>query len=63
VQILTLLSGGLLNVSIARRLGISERTVAHHVEHLLGKLAVRSRTAATRTAVEEGLRLLPAAPA
>jgi len=58
LEVLTLLSGGLLNLSIARRLGISERTVAHHVEHVLGKLGVPGRTAATRTAVEEGLRLL-----
>lgn len=59
LEVLTLLSEGLLNTSIARRLGISERTVAHHVEHVLGKLGVTSRTAATRVAVEEGLRLLP----
>lgn len=61
LQVLTLLSEGLLNVSVARRLRISERTVAHHVEHVLAKLGVTSRTAATRLAVEEGLRLLPGA--
>jgi DNA-binding CsgD family transcriptional regulator len=62
VEILTLVSDGMLNVSIARRLEISERTVAHHVEHLLGKLGVRSRTAAARIAIEYGLRLLPGCP-
>ena len=61
LEVLTQLCEGLLNVSIARRLGISERTVAHHVEHLLAKIGVSSRTAATRLAVEEGLRLLPGA--
>jgi DNA-binding CsgD family transcriptional regulator len=59
LQVLTLLSEGLANVSLARRLGISERTVAHHVEHVLEKLGVPSRTAATRLAVEDGLRLPP----
>jgi DNA-binding CsgD family transcriptional regulator len=59
LQVLSLLSGGLLNAAIARRLGISDRTVAHHVEHILGKLEVTSRTAATRRAVEDGLLLFP----
>ncbi|GEL16495.1 helix-turn-helix transcriptional regulator [Pseudonocardia asaccharolytica] len=59
LQVLTLLSAGLLNVAIAHRLGISERTAAHHVEHVLAKLGASSRTAAARGAVEEGLRLLP----
>jgi DNA-binding CsgD family transcriptional regulator len=59
VEVLTLVSDGMLNVSIARRLDISERTVAHHVEHVLGKLGVGNRTAAARVAVEDGLRLLP----
>lgn len=61
LEVLGLLSEGLLNVSVARRLGISERTVAHHVEHLLDKLGAASRTAATRLAIEEGLRPLPGA--
>jgi DNA-binding NarL/FixJ family response regulator len=59
LQVLSLLSAGLLNAAIARRLGISDRTVAHHVEHVLGKLEVTSRTAATRRAVEDGLLLFP----
>lgn len=59
LQVLSLLSAGLLNAAIARRLGISDRTVAHHVEHILGKLEVTSRTAATRRAVEDGLLLFP----
>ncbi|MFC5996227.1 response regulator transcription factor [Pseudonocardia hispaniensis] len=59
LQVLTLLCAGLLNVAIAHRLGIRERTAAHHVEHVLAKLGAASRTAAARRAVEEGLRLLP----
>jgi DNA-binding CsgD family transcriptional regulator len=61
MQVLTLLTEGLANVAIGRRLGISARTTAHHVEHVLTKLEVQSRAAATRCAVEQGLRLLPAA--
>ena len=61
LEVLTLLSEGMANGAVARRLGVSTRTVAHHVEHLLGKLGVGSRTAAARIAVEDGARLLPGA--
>lgn len=57
-QVLTLLSNGLLTATIARRLGISERTAAHHIEHILRKLRVSSRAEAARRAAEDGLRLL-----
>lgn len=61
VEVLTLLADGLANDTIARRLGISARTVAHHVEHILGKLRADCRVTAARLAVEQGLRLLPRA--
>ncbi|GAA2884587.1 hypothetical protein GCM10010472_48440 [Pseudonocardia halophobica] len=60
-EVLTLLADGLANATIARRLGISARTTAHHVEHVLGKLQVDCRVSAARLAVEQGLRLLPEA--
>ena len=60
-EVLTLLADGLANATIARRLGISARTTAHHVEHVLGKLQVDCRVTAARLAVEQGLRLLPEA--
>lgn len=60
-EVLTLLADGLANATIARRLGISARTTAHHVEHVLGKLRVDCRVTAARLAVEQGLRLLPGA--
>ncbi|MFJ6162865.1 response regulator transcription factor [Pseudarthrobacter sp. NPDC092184] len=56
--VLTLLAQGLSNTMIARRLGISERTTAHHVEHLMSKLGTPNRAAAAARAVEEGLRVL-----
>jgi DNA-binding CsgD family transcriptional regulator len=59
MEVLTLLTEGLPNASIAHRLDISERTVAHHVEHILDKLDARGRTSAVRLAVQDGLRLLP----
>lgn len=59
LEVLTLLTDGLFNVAIAHRMGISARTVAHHIEHILAKLDAGSRTSAARRAVEEGLRLLP----
>ncbi|HWN32500.1 MAG TPA: response regulator transcription factor [Pseudonocardia sp.] len=59
LEVLTLLTDGLLNIAIAHRLEISERTVAHHIEHILDKLGASSRTSAARRAVEDGLRLLP----
>lgn len=57
LTVLTLLTQGLSNGLIARRLAISERTTAHHVEHLMIKLNVPSRAAAAARAVEEGLRV------
>ena len=46
LQALRLLAEGLPNKTIAQRLDISEHTVKFHVNALLGKLAVGSRTEA-----------------
>lgn len=45
-EILRLLAIGKANREIAERLSISERTVEHHVLHILSKLGLPSRTAA-----------------
>lgn len=45
-QVLSLLANGESNRQIARTLFISDRTVAVHVSHILGKLGVRNRTEA-----------------
>ena len=57
-----LISRGLSNRQIGAALGIAERTVDKHVEHILRKLALRSRTQVAAWTVEHGLpgRLLTA---
>jgi two-component system, NarL family, response regulator LiaR len=42
-QVLALVGEGACNVEIARRLGVTEKTVKSHVSRLLGKLSVSSR--------------------
>jgi DNA-binding NarL/FixJ family response regulator len=49
-EVLALLSEGLSDREIARRLVISERTVHHHVAAVLSKTGARSRAAAARSA-------------
>jgi DNA-binding NarL/FixJ family response regulator len=52
-EVLHLLGEGLSNRDIARRLGLTERTVKIHVSAVLGKLGVQSRTQAALMAWEE----------
>ena len=54
-EVLALLSEGLPDREISRRLFISERTVHHHVSAVLAKMGVPSRTAAAREAVRMGI--------
>ncbi len=54
-QVLRLIADGLTNCSIAEHLVISQRTVDHHVSHILTKLAVPNRTVATLAAQQAGL--------
>jgi DNA-binding CsgD family transcriptional regulator len=55
VEIIRLLAAGLTNRQIAERLGLSVRTVDAHLRSIYAKLGVKSRSAATRYAVEHQL--------
>ncbi len=54
-EVLELLAAGCRNHEIARRLGMSEKTVRNHVSQVLLKLQVPDRTAAALKAREAGL--------
>ncbi|MBA2534361.1 MAG: response regulator transcription factor [Rubrobacter sp.] len=55
VDVLELVATGMTNVQVAQRLFLSPRTVHRHLNSIYHKLGVRSRTAATRFALEHGL--------
>jgi DNA-binding NarL/FixJ family response regulator len=55
IEVLPLLASGLSNKDIARRLGVSPRTVGHHVAHIYAKIGVSTRSAATLFALHHGL--------
>ncbi|HYH12484.1 MAG TPA: AAA family ATPase [Thermomicrobiales bacterium] len=55
VEVLRLVASGLTDAEIADRLSISPRTVGQHLRSTYNKLDVRSRTEATRFAIEHGL--------
>lgn len=57
-EVLQLLAQGLPNKTIADRLNVSEHTVKFHVNAILGKLGVQSRTEAVILATRLGLVLL-----
>jgi DNA-binding CsgD family transcriptional regulator len=61
LEVLGLLVDGCSNQEIARTLVVASRTVAAHIEHLLAKLRVPTRTLAAVRADREGL-YVPAAP-
>jgi two-component system nitrate/nitrite response regulator NarL len=55
LEVLRLLAGGLGQKEISGRLGISVKTVGTHIEHILMKLGVQSRTQAVALAYRERL--------
>jgi DNA-binding NarL/FixJ family response regulator len=54
-EVLSLVAKGLRNREIARRLCISEQTVKNHINHIITKLGVQSRTEAVSLALERKL--------
>lgn len=54
-EVLRLVADGLSNRAIAETLSLSERTVEHHVRHILAKLDLGSRAAAAAYAVRHNL--------
>jgi branched-chain amino acid transport system substrate-binding protein len=61
-QVLSGLAAGMTNAEIAEWLDIARRTVATHVEHLLAKLEVPTRSAAVAAATAEQCLLAPFPP-
>ena len=55
VEVLRLVARGATNKDVARTLGISHRTVQHHVAHIYTKIGVTSRAGAALFAAEQGL--------
>jgi DNA-binding NarL/FixJ family response regulator len=55
LEVLQLVSDGLLNREISIRLCVSEETIKSHVGHLLAKLPARSRTHAVAVGFRRGL--------
>jgi DNA-binding NarL/FixJ family response regulator len=55
LQILELVAQGSTNKQIAATLDISDNTVRHHVNNIMGKLRVSDRTEAAVTALRQGM--------
>jgi DNA-binding NarL/FixJ family response regulator len=55
IEVLQLISDGLVNREIGQRLFLSEETVKSHVRHLLAKLQARSRAHAVSIGFRRGL--------
>ncbi len=55
LDVLSLVARGLRNREIADRLGVSPRTVGSHIEHILLKMRLTTRTALAGEALERGL--------
>ena len=55
IAVLRVVAEGLTNAQVARRLHLSDHTVAAHLRSIFRKIGVGSRSAATRYALEHGL--------
>jgi putative two-component system response regulator len=59
LEILNLIAAGMINKTIARRLGLSVNTVRNHAQSILYKLQAHSKLEAVATAVREGIITYP----
>lgn len=57
MHVLKQVASGLSNKQIARRLGISEKTVRNHLSRVFNKLRATNRTEAVMTAMRAGIRI------
>jgi DNA-binding NarL/FixJ family response regulator len=55
VEVLVRVAKGLTNRQVAQELGIAQKTVGNHVEHIYQKVGVSTRAAATLFALQQGL--------
>ena len=55
IQVLKLVTNGMLNKEIAIRLRISEKTVKNHISNIFKKIDVSDRTQAAIYAIKTGL--------
>src|SRR5947209_3052711 len=55
VEVLRLVAGGRTNIDIADELGLSEKTIAHHLTHIFNKTGSDNRAAAAAFAIRHGL--------
>jgi DNA-binding NarL/FixJ family response regulator len=55
VDVLRLVVRGLTNSEIAQELGLSEKTIAHHLTHIFNKTTSENRASAAAYAIRQGL--------
>ena len=55
VEVLRLVARGRTNTNIADELGLSEKTIAHHLTHIFNKTGSENRAAAAAFAIRHGL--------
>ncbi len=55
VEVLRLVARGLSNREMAKHLGIAEKTVGHHIQHIYNKVGISTRAAATLFAIQHDL--------
>lgn len=55
LEVLRLVAKGLTNLEIAEELGLSEKTIAHHLTHIFNKTTCENRASAVAFAFRHGL--------